>query len=1469
MELALVVQPPGGAARDVAIDIDDEAMAADLVALVAAHLGLADGAAGELAMFDTARKRWLGDQTVRSAALCNGDALLLARREDTHWVVNGGLGGAASAPQVAAPVIELAVVGGTDAGRHWSLPAGTHSVGNDARNEVRLGAVGAVREPFAFEVAPGLVRVVPAPGARVRAEGRRIRAPYELAPGEILAIGEHRLAYRPVDAPPPEREVRHGKVRFNRPPRTSVPPVERTIEAPAVPERSQRPEIAWAMAIAPLLMGVAMVVFTKNILFAGFMFLSPVMVVWQHFDQKRKTKQKGRGDEAEFRRRVEQLSADVASARDDERRRRRITQPDPADVLDRIMSLRSDVWERRATDPDFLALRVGLADLPALGSVKLPDGGRDDLRKLAAQRLMIDRPLRAVPLAPALPEDRSLGLVGDANRVEATGAWCALQAAALHSHRDLGLVVCVPPDRAGAWEWAKWLPHTRDHVGSDGPSVASTPDSSRELVGRLVDLVTARVNETRSGFTVDRSTLGAAVLAVLHERAVESASAVDRLLAEGPEVGVYVCWVGSDARKLPGGIRTVAELPARGFGRMHRPGTDTPEFEFVVDDVPHELVARAARALAPVVDVTSAAGGGGVPRVVNLLEMLDVENPTAEWVARGWRSPHARLDAPIGMAAEGPLTVDLRRDGPHALVAGTTGAGKSELLQTLVASLALSHSPQRLNFLFVDYKGGAAFAECVELPHAVGMVTDLDGRLARRVLLSLNAEVRRREHVFKARGVKDIVEFERVAPEEAPANLIIICDEFAVLAREVPEFVDGIVDVAQRGRSLGMHLVLATQRPAGVVNDNIRANTNLRIALRVADANDSTDVINDAAAVRIPRTLPGRAYARLGHSELTAFQAAYSGGYTAEKDKSSGTVADLTAGAKGRTSQPVVAEGSATDLRRLVDAMLGAAAQLHLPPVRRPWLPPLDPVIPIASLVGAEDFDPVDPGRRAAFGMIDEPAEQRQRVYVHDFESDGNILLYGTSGAGKTTALRSVAASLTVGTQARDVQFFVIDCAAGALTSLADLPHCGGVVTAREAEDVDRMLTYLERQVDERKTLLTGSGAGSFSEFRRIAAANGQATPPRIVVLLDSYGGFSAAFERVDYGAWNDRVQRLVAEGRPLGVSFVITGDRRGAIPYALGGLVECRLVMRMADADELTTLGVPHTIARDSVLPTGRAFMGDGIEMQFAVPGDDAAGDAQNRALRALVEYLQVRDGGQRAQRLESLPTQVPADRLPAPTEPLLLPIGVFAAPEGLALATADLRLGHYLVVGPRQTGRTNALAVIAAQAARGRGAELHLLSGRPSPLAALPIWSGVHVGMDMPTFVESLAGTLMMRPAGAPPVVLVIDDAEEIGDGMTAMALDAALRAPGREHLRIVAACDSGFAARAYSGWLAEVRRGRNVCCFRPDPQQDSELVGTRLRELPGQKWPAGRALLTIDRMPVTGQVAIVPERILRTRR
>jgi len=437
----------------------------------------------------------------------------------------------------------------------------------------------------------------------------------------------------------------------------------------------------------------------------------------------------------------------------------------------------------------------------------------------------------------------------------------------------------------------------------------------------------------------------------------------------------------------------------------------------------------------------------------------------------------------LGAGYDGLFRLDLRRDGPHALVAGTTGAGKSEFLQTLVAALAVANRADELTFVLVDYKGGSAFSECAKLPHTVGMVTDLDTHLVSRALTSLGAELRRREHLLAVPGAKDIEDYGALRRRDpslpAMPRLVLVIDEFASLVAELPDFVTGLVSIAQRGRSLGIHLVLATQRPSGVVSPEIRANTNLRIALRVTDDMESKDVIDAGDAARIPKTTPGRGYARTGHSTLMPFQAGRVGGARPGRAGAVARPAPLAWPVPWRLvgqptpvrprigGGPQTDEGD-TDLSDLVAAILQADRSADVPSQPSPWLPALPDVVPVSALP-AEPVPADGPAPLVApWALEDHPDRQEQAGRPYRLGVDGHLFVIGGPRSGRSTTLRTIVGSLAQRVSARDLHLYALDCGNGALLPLEALPHTGVVVSRTQVERADRLIRRLSEEVDRR-----------------------------------------------------------------------------------------------------------------------------------------------------------------------------------------------------------------------------------------------------------------------------------------------------------------------------------------------------------------------------------------------------------------
>jgi S-DNA-T family DNA segregation ATPase FtsK/SpoIIIE len=1411
VELRLVVIRPDGKRGDVSVEATHDARARELVSALAAELHLDPAAA-------VARRNGeelSGDAPVSELGLRQGDELRFGPPEHIRDE---------AAPVEAAPV-ELVVVGGLDAGRRRPLAYGVHRVGREASVALDDPSLSAhhllltVMEDGAVAVADAgsrngtAVEGVPlAPGEeRSLEEGELVQA------GRTLLGVEQRAAVEPP-GPPADGA---GRIPFNRPPRVQRPLDTVTRPFPAPPNDPQGARLPLAASLIPLVLGVGLYVLTRLPTMLFFSLLAPVMALTTYIEDRRGGRKGFERHRREYRRRLAELRGELDATRRDEAARRRAQAPSVPELLRRARRREPTLWERRPDDRDFLALRVGSADQPALLTVKLEPGGSEALRREAEQLAAWYATSPAVPVVVPFADLGVIGLCGPHARVEALGRSLVAQAAALHSPSDLAIAAALDADRLAGWDWLKWLPHTQGESGAPSARLASDRAGARVLLEELTRVVSERRADAEQTYGPAARRGRQQILLVLDEAVAPERALVGGLLAGAAGHGVSVMWLGRDRRDLPGECAGIVALDPHSARLAYTDARGGGEWTDVsADGVSVDVARELALALAPVRD----AGGSrseGIPDRVALLDLLEGAELDAEWVRDRWAAHHGALGAVVGAAASGPFAIDLRADGPHGLVAGMTGAGKSELLQTLIASLAASHPPNRLAFLLVDYKGGAAFKDCVRLPHTVGLVTDLDAHLTQRALASLNAELQRRERILRDSGAKDLAEMERRVPDDVPPSLLIVIDEFATLAKEVPDFVDGIVDVAQRGRSLGVHLLLATQRPGGIVSENIRANTNLRIALRVNEAGESSDVIGAPDAARIPRDRPGRAYARTGHSELTQLQTAYVGGLTVHATREATVVVRRFGFDTRGTAAKAAEESGETDLARLVVAAREAASMSGIEPPPSPWLPPLVSVLPLEALT-----PPVD-AAVVVLGLVDEPQRQHQRQLTVDLEHEGSLLVYGASGAGKTTLLRTLALSLAERASPDELHVYGLDFATRGLTPLAELPHTGAIVGGDDEERTERLFALLRATLERRKLLLAQAGVFTLSEYRRLPAVE---PLPRIVVLLDGYAGFAAAFERVNLGALVDALPRLVADGRPLGVHFAISADRRGAVPNALAGIVPTKIVLRMADEDEFAALGVPPKVVRGAQIPPGRGFLPGGAELQVALGETlDAAGELRRRYPRAAVPSV------------EPLPTAVPRGALPLAERRWAAVLGVGDAE--LEAVTIDLSARHFLVAGPYRSGRSFALrTVVESLRSSTPGLELHLLAPRRSPLVELAGWSSVAEGGDRCDEAVLRLGELAASPPPA-PVLVVIDDGEELAESLGAAPLETVVRRGRDIELRVLAAAERSAAQRAFSGWLRELRKEEHGLLLDPDLDVDGDILGTRLPRRSSPVFPPGR--------------------------
>jgi S-DNA-T family DNA segregation ATPase FtsK/SpoIIIE len=1289
-------------------------------------------------------------------------------------------------PAAGSGVLSVRVIGGPNAGEIRSLSPGRLVVGRDATCDLTLTDGDVSRRHAALDVTAAAITVhdlastngtrlngdvVPPTGARA-------------APGSLITLGDSTLLLTgPGDPPAATQPDCDGSSLVLRAPRR----VERwPADEIVLPQRaagSAPHRVQWLAAILPAVAGAAMAWFAHTPQFLLFALLSPAMLLSTALGDRVHWRRSRRRDAATYRQRRADLDATVRHRLTIEAGARRRAAPDPAAITEHAALPGCRIWERRRGDPDMLSLRLGLTELPSSLLVRDDD---------------CTRPAGTLDAVPACVDLRRgpFGVSGPDALVDALGRWLVGQLAVLHSPADVELALLLDPERAVAWAWARWLPQLRHRV-------ATSSEDGAALVAELSAVVEHRLSDVH-----DTSLWGGGWLVVIIDRAgrLTDLPALDALLTRGARTGVTVICLDTATAALPAACVTVAQAHGPTGTRLavRGAGTTVP-CTVVADQVTTQWAEDVARSLAPLRDASG--GIATVPLRCTLLDVLRMPDLEVSAIETRWQASEGGARVTLGLGPDGPVELDLERDGPHALVAGTTGSGKSELLQTIVVGLAANHPPDELNVVLIDYKGGSAFAECARLPHAIGLVTDLDQYLTERALRALTSELRRRERLFASTGARDLSEFQRSADQAPVPRIVIVVDEFAALAEELPDFVRGLIAVAQRGRSLGVHLMLATQRPGAAVSAEIRANTSVRIALRVTDAVESNDVIDAPDAAAISRACPGRAYLRVGES-LTRFQTAHAAA-TSPMKRSDVSVQLL--GAWRREAESLHAEAE-SQLAVLVRALGRAAQHSGRRPAQQVWLAPLP------DQLAMHDIQPVATATAIAIGTIDLPDEQRAIPFSLDLAAGPSLLLAGASRSGRTCALAATALAAAERLAPDDLHLHVVDPSGALARVLAPLAHCTTVLGPDDISLAPRLLHRLEAEAARR------AAAGS-------STAGATAS---LVLLIDGWETMCGLLSDLDAAHCAERLAGVLRVGPAAGLTVIVSGDRTTLAPRFSGGFGE-RLLLRLADRTDFAFAGVRPTDVPPT-LPPGRAIRAsDGSLVQLAHPGT-APGPAEwQRCATDIARRSTKRARDGRAVAIRALPTRIALPDLPAPTGQLVLGVaGDEAQPVTFDPFSGGRRI---LIIGPARSGRSTTLQLLATQAAT---TSLTTLVAAPqrSPLAATA------QQLRLPLVDPACADRAF--PLHATPALVLVDDSEAFADTLVGDQLTALARSSGADVSIIAAACSEDLAT-AYRGLGAELRRSRCGILLRPGPV-DGELLGVRLpRRSP--TGPPGRGIAVGD--------------------
>ncbi|MEX2659364.1 MAG: type VII secretion protein EccCb, partial [Acidimicrobiales bacterium] len=1182
-----------------------------------------------------------------------------------------------------------------------------------------------------------------------------------------------------------------------------------------------RAAIGVAMIIGPMLMGGAMVLIFGNIRFALFAVLSPVLAVLTFVESKTRNRRGGRRESRRYAAALDELALDLAARRADDARRRRAASLDPAEVLRRAAAGSTRLWERRSDHPDFLVVAAGSGDL----RWEIPvDGGQEALPAQAVPVLEAAAELEDVPVPVELARGGVAGIIGDRAAALAVARSLVCQVAVQSGPADVRIAVLTDADRAAGWTWTKWLPHVRDS-GSCGRLIGTSPDAADALLRRLLGRP---------------ATDGPTTLVVVDAAGItEGRSAPARALLRGdggPAAGIVLA---ATEAELPAICTTVIELVGTdGEAKLRRPQRREEVERFLAGGMAAPTAERCARHLARFDDPELEVAGSGLPDEVALIGLLPVDVVDPVRVEAHWRrTGDPGLAMALGVTEDGPLLVDLVADGPHALITGAAGAGTSELLRSAVVSLAAAADPATTTFLLVDPRGPTGLGRLDALPHVVGHVAGVDDASALRLVHALDGEIRRRERTLAAAGAADIADHlhRRTSDPAATvlARLVIVVDGLASLATDQPDLVHALLGLAERGPRLGIHLLLATQRPRAVLHDHVRTVCDVRVALRVQDPADAAAVLSTDRLAPVGRDQPGRGWARLGPSAVVALQAPTISGSTTEPDEPIEvrpfTVGDGSAG-RATAAPPA---GQPSDLERAVEAMSAAAAHAGVPTCRRIWTDAEDTtgpggVVGLTELLGIGDAGSLDPAATWA------PRPPRDALRVPIGVSAGGDplhldlkesaqggmgphgLVVGATGSGKSELLRTLVTALAITHPPDDLSFVLVDFKGGAtFAGLAGLPHVAGMITNLQDDlaMVDRMQASLTGEMRRRQEALREAGdLASIREHRERRLAGAALEPlPSLLVVVDEFAELlSSRPEFIDLFV---AIGRL---GRSLGMHLLLASQRldEGRL-RGLESHLSYRIGLRtFSAAESRTVLGVPdaYTLPPEpgggylkvdtTVLERFRAALVSG---PYERPGGGASpvleplpGAAPASTMDVAVARL--RHAGEQAHQVWLAPLdpaytldqvlpgiEVLPDRgLVATGWPavgrLAVPVGLVDRPEdqarGLLVADLSGAEGNVAIVGAPQSGKSTLLRTILVSLALTHAPSEVQVYGIDAGGGTLGALEGVpHVG----TIASRLDPERVRRVIGEVESILAAREELFRTRGIDSMATYRSLRAAG----------------------------------------------------------------------------------------
>ncbi|MDD3279892.1 MAG: type VII secretion protein EssC [Lachnospiraceae bacterium] len=859
----------------------------------------------------------------------------------------------------------------------------------------------------------------------------------------------------------------------------------------------------------------------------------------------------------------------------------------------------SELWNRNITHSDFLYERLGQGDMPFQVQIKTTPKKftlyEDVLEEKPYEIEEEYRILHQVPVGVDLLKHRFVGLIGGPKRKGAIELMHILtaQIAANNCYTDVKLVFIYERDRCNAsdWECMKWFPHVWSQ-GHKTRYIAADKTESSDLFYELSAIFRRREEET--GVTDKNIRIKPHYIVFVSDPVLLEGELIRKYIYNPKEkYGLTAFLLADRLEELPNECEMIVQKDQNRQEYYHTQKGNEVRKQIVFDQVSPEMLEGMGRMLSGI-EVNEVEENTDIPNSMDFFEMYGVKNPDELQVANRWKKnrTYNSMRALVGKKAgeqECYLDVHEKYHGPHGLIAGTTGSGKSEMLQSYILSLAINYSPDDVGFFLIDFKGGGMAELFDQLPHLVGKISNLSGNQVRRAMISIKSENHRRQRIFREYGVNNINLYTRLYKNHESSipipHLFIVIDEFAELKKEQPDFMRELISVAQVGRSLGVHLILATQKPGGTVDDNIWSNSKFRICLRVQDKQDSVDMLHKPDAAFL--TQAGRCYLQVGNDEIyEQFQSGYSGAVYEEESSGNGqSVRMLTRTGKAavigkqrrkKNTNFAVSVKEKSQLNVTIDYLKQVALQHGYGRPMELWLPVL-PKNLICDEIVQLAIPPYKKTQEQGFslhtivGLCDDPVNQAQHPLVVDFAAYGHYAVCGAVVSGKSTFLQTLVYRLLSDYTAEQINLYILDFSSRLLAPFLEAPQVGGIIFENEEDRIGKFFYMMRSLIEERKEILRG---GNYSQFVRAYGTK----LPAIMIVIDNIANFREKTGSI----YDDELLKISREGVGYGIYLLISSAGFGLteIPNRIGDNIRNVICLEMGDKykymDALHTTRIP-----------------------------------------------------------------------------------------------------------------------------------------------------------------------------------------------------------------------------------------------------------------------------------------------------